>query len=153
MARNGFTLIELMVVIALMALMAGAVAMTIGGPGGGPADAATRFASRLAAARDSAITGGRPISPWVSASGYGFDQYLGGRWQQLTVKPFDGDDWPEGVRATTDAAPGPGRQAAPPARVRFDSIGLPDRPLTVRLFGDGRRVEVQLAANGDVSVR
>lgn len=151
MTRNGFTLVELLVVIALMGVMAGAVVMTIGG-GDGPSAAATRFASRLAAARDLAVVGGRPISPWVSASGYGFDQYGGGRWQLLTGKPLGATDWPDGVVAAADTGSDPNRTAGV-ARIRLDSIGLPDRPLTVRLAADGRRAEVQLAANGDVTVR
>lgn len=143
MRRNGFTLVELMVVIALMALMAGAVVVTAGTPGSGATAAATRFASRLAAARDEAIVSGRPISAWVAPSGYGFERFQGGSWQAMSAKPFAGDDWQSGTVVALSGAR---------ARVRFDSLGLPDRPASFAITRDGRTTRVQIAANGDVSV-
>lgn len=146
MERNGFTLTELMVVIALMALMAGAVVATVGSPGGGPSAGATRFASRVAAARDEAIVGGRPISVWVTPSGYGFDRFQGGRWQPMSAKPFEGDDWDRGTAVAIPA------RSEVRARVRFDSLGMADAPASVQLERDGQRSEVRVAANGDVTV-
>jgi general secretion pathway protein H len=147
MPRNGFTLVELLVVIAIMGLMASVVVMTMGLPGGGPADSATRFATRLGAARDAAILGGRPMSVWVSASGYGFDRFQEGRWQPLAAKPFEGGNWERGIQvAVSDGAE---RRM----RLRFDSVGLPDAPASVRLARDGQAAEVRVAANGDVTVR
>lgn len=147
MPRNGFTLVELMVVIALMAVMAGAVVIIAGAPGGGPSASATRFANRLAAARDEAIVSGRPMSAWVTRSGYGFDQFQGGRWQAMSVKPFEGDNWDRGTAVALSGG-GQGR-----ARVRFDSLGLPDAPTSVKLARDGRTAEVRIDANGDVGVQ
>ena len=144
MERNGFTLVELMIVIAVMGLLASAVVLTAGSTGGGPQDAATRFASRLAAARDEAVLTGRPISAWVSPSGYGFDQMRDGRWQRLDEKPFKGDDWGKGMAVSFA-----GEQAR--SRVRFDSLGLPDQPLQLQLSRDGRAAAVRVAANGDVT--
>ena len=59
--RNGFTLVELLVVITLLALTAGAVTLTIGSQDRRASETATRLASRLAAARDEAIMAGAPI--------------------------------------------------------------------------------------------
>ncbi|MDQ3471989.1 MAG: GspH/FimT family pseudopilin [Pseudomonadota bacterium] len=143
MRRNGFTLVELMVVIAVMALMAGAVAVTAGGTGSGPAAAASRFASRLAAARDEAIVSGRPVSAWVAPSGYGFDRYQGSTWQAMSAKPFQGDNWQSGTVVALAGAR---------ARLRFDSLGLPDRPTSFAIARDGRTARVSVAANGDVTV-
>lgn len=145
--RNGFTLVELIVVIALMALLTGAVVLTVATPGGA-GDSASRFAGRLAAARDEAVVSGRPVSAWVSPSGYGFDQLSRGRWQPMAEKPFDGADWDKGTTVATAAAAGSeGR-----GRVRFDSLGLPDQPFAVRIERDGRSAAVRVAANGDVTV-
>jgi len=145
--RNGFTLVELIVVIAVMALLTGAVVLTVAAPAGA-SDSATRFAGRLAAARDQAVVSGRPISAWVSPSGYGFDQLRGGRWQRLADKPFESADWGKGATvAIAAAAAGEGR-----TRVRFDSLGLPDQPFAVRIARDGRSANVRVAANGDVRV-
>lgn len=146
MTRNGFTLVELLVVILVMALLAGAVVMTAGLPGGGPTEAATRFASRLGAARDTAITGGQPVAVWVSASGYGFDRYVEGSWQPIAVRPFETVNWESGTTVAVDD----GRQ--PALRIRFDSTGLPEGPASVRLGRDGQSAEVSVAANGDVKV-
>lgn len=145
-ARNGFTLVELMVVVAVMGLLAGAVVLTVGAPGSGPAEAATRYAARLAAARDHAILTGRPISSWVSPSGYGFDRYGAGYWEPMTEKPFDGGDWDDGIQVAFASSAG-GR-----ARVRFDSLGMTDEPFELRVSRDGRTARVRIAATGDVAV-
>lgn len=143
---NGFTLVEMMIVIAVMALLAGVVVMTVGSQGNSPSDAASRFASRLAAARDQAILTGRPISAWVSPSGYGFDQLSEGHWQPLTRKPFNGADWGPGMSVDLASA------GTTRARVRFDSLGMADQALGVRLSGEGRSAGVRVAPNGEVMV-
>ncbi len=144
--RNGFTLVELMIVIAVMAVMAGAVAMTVGTPGGGPSAGAARFASRVAAARDEAIVSGRPISAWVAASGYGFDRFQDGRWQPLSAAPFQNDNWQPDTVVVFSA----GTETR--GRIRFDNLGVPDSAASVRLSRDGQTAEVRVAANGDVTV-
>jgi general secretion pathway protein H len=143
--RNGFTLVELMVVIAVMGLLAGVVVMTAGMPGGGPADSATRFAGRLAAARDQAIVTGQPISAWVTSSGYGFARFHRGHWEAMAEKPFDGGDWKEGTSVAIESESGR-------LRVRFDSLGMADRPVVLRLSRDDRTAVVRIAANGDIAV-
>ena len=146
MQRNGFTLVELMVVIMLLALVAGAVVLSVGEVGGGPKEPAMRFATRVAAARDQAILAGQPISAWVAPSGYGFDRFRNGHWERLSDKPFEGADWPEGTSLANDAA------AEGRARVRFDSLGLPDSPASFQLARNGQTVEIRIFANGDVKV-
>lgn len=146
MTRNGFTLVELMVVIAVMGLVAAVVVMTAGMPGGGPADSATRFAGRLAAARDQAILTGQPVSAWATSSGYGFDRFRGGHWEALTERPFEGDNWPDGTQVAIGSSSGR-------VRVRFDSLGMTDEPFALRLSSDGRTAVVRIAANGDVAVK
>ena len=51
---RGFTLVELMVVLALVGLAAAAVVLTMPPPDGGTRSEATRFAARVAALRDRA---------------------------------------------------------------------------------------------------
>ncbi|MDQ3139276.1 MAG: GspH/FimT family protein, partial [Pseudomonadota bacterium] len=106
-----------------------------------------RLAARLAAARDEAIVSGMPIAGWVSASGYGFDRFEMGRWQPLLVKPFEGANWESGTTVIVDGA------AEGRARVRFDSLGLPDAPLSLRLARNGESSRIEIIANGDVKVR
>ena len=142
MTRNGFTLVETMIVVAVMALVAGVAVLAFGPIGADPKDAATRFASRVAAARDQAILTGRPISAWVSPSGYGFDQLRDGRWEKLERKPFEAVDWGQGVQASLGSR----------TRVRFDSLGVADQPLGVRLSREGESAGIRIAASGEVSV-
>ena len=142
MTRNGFTLVETMIVVAVMALLAGVAVLTFGPVGADPKDAATRFASRVAAARDQAILTGRPISAWVSPSGYGFDQLRDGRWEKLERKPFEAADWGAGMQASLD-----GRN-----RVRFDSLGMADQPLGIRLSRQGESAGIRIAVTGEVAV-
>ncbi len=146
MSRNGFTLVEMMIVIAVMALLAGVAVMTVGAPGAGPHDAASRFAGRMAAARDDAVLSGQPISAWVTASGYGFDQLRNGRWENMEQKPFDTVDWGPGMEAGLSGA------GASRARVQFDSLGVADQALTLRLSRAGESAGVRIAANGEVTV-
>lgn len=144
---NGFTLVELMVVLTIMALFTGAVVMTMGKLGGGSSESANRLGARLAAARDEAIVSGTPIAGWVSASGYGFDRFETGRWQPLSVKPFEGANWESGTTVSVAGA------AEGRARVRFDSLGLPDAPLSLRLARNGETSRIEIVANGDVKVQ
>lgn len=146
MRANGFTLVELMVVIAVLAVATGAVVLTVRGSDAGPRDSAARFAGRLAAARDEAIVASRPVRAWVTPSGYGFDQYRSGGWQPLDRGPLRREDWPPGTALS-------GRAQGGAVRLRFDSLGLPDAPAELRLSSNGRSATVRLAANGDVTVQ
>lgn len=146
MRANGFTLVELMVVIAVLALASGAVVLTMNGSQDGARDSAARFAGRLAAARDEAIVGARPVQAWVSPSGYGFDQYRSGKWEPLDGRVLKREDWPKGIEV---AGGGEGGSV----RLRFDSLGMPQSPAALRLSSAGRSAVVQVAANGDVTVQ
>lgn len=137
---NGFTLVELMAVLAVLALASGAVVLILAGGDDGPRPAAARFAARLAAARDEAIVTARPIQAWASPSGFGFDQYRSGRWQPLEQRPLETANWPEGT------------ELSGAVRLRFDSLGLPDGPAALTLSRGGRSNVVRLDADGDVTV-
>ena len=85
---------------------------------------------------------GRPTGLWVSPSGYGFEQLQGAQWRAVDARPLAQEDWGRGVQAGVQGQ----------ARVRFDSVGLPDRVLEVRLAQGTRTATVRIAANGDVEV-
>ena len=137
--EGGFTLTELMVVLMLLGLASGAVVMTLPARDDGGARAAERFAVRLAAARDMAVIGQRPVALWVSASGYGFAVRRRDGWQPAADAVLQGGDWPRGI------VPQPAV-----ARVVFDPVGLPSAPLTLKI-GAGRIVDI--SANGEVALR
>src|SRR3546814_15820916 len=79
--RNGFTLVELMVVLAILALAAAAVVLTIPGEERHVRSEADRLAARLAAARDIAVIEGRSVAVDLAPSGYGFARSVAGAWQ------------------------------------------------------------------------
>lgn len=153
MAQRGFTLVELIVVLLIMGAIGSAVVLTVGDRDTASSDAA-RFASRVAAARDLAVTTGRPIGIWVGKSGYGFEERRGGRWQPLANDALKARDWPVGTEV---AASGIAGQAAGlsggASRLVFDNLGLPDPPASVTIARGGASARVAVAANGDVSVQ
>lgn len=141
--ERGFTLVELMVTITVIALMASAALWAMPDPRGRVTDEGLRFAARARAARDDAVVQARPVSVWVTTGGYGFDQRLGGSWLPVADKPLRVERWSEGTAATLDGAQGR-------VRVTFDPTGLPDRPADVRLARAGRAVLIRLGADGSI---
>jgi len=142
-AEHGYTLVELMVVIVLIGLATAAVVWALPDPRGRLADEAERFAGRAKAAHDLAIAGSRPISLWVTATGYGFDERRGGAWVAIGDKPLRVTVWGQGTRAQI----GGGRE-----RVIFDPTGLADHPLALRLDRDKATTAVMIGGDGSVKV-
>lgn len=143
-AEHGFTLIELMVVIAIIGFVSATVILAMPDPRGRVIEDADRFAARVAAARDNAVIQARPMSVWISASGYGFEQRGEGAWQPLDDKPFVTTSWREGTSALVGEE---GR-----AQLSFDSTGLPSEPLALRLLREGEQVSVSVDMAGKVHV-
>lgn len=166
---SGFTLIELMVVIFIIGLAAGAVMLSLPGDRSAISEDADRFAARVAAARDEAVIGGRAVSVWITPSGYGFEQRRDGQWVALDQRAFESTDWRSGTRAQADtpgamsagdagAEVGEGvaeKTGADPARTRFyfDSTGLPNRSLDVTLLRGSDSGTVSVRPNGEVAYR
>lgn len=143
-AQQGFTLIELMIVIAVIALMTAAVVLVIPDPRGRIRDDAEHFAARARAAHDAAIVNARPVSVWVTAGGYGFDERSGGQWRALGDK-LGVVQWKNGIKAVPTGAGGRDR-------VVFDPTGMADRPMTVELRREGQSMRVAVGINGAVRV-
>jgi general secretion pathway protein H len=139
--RNGFSLVEMMVVLMVMGLLATVAVLTIPGGEGKLRNEGERFAARVLAARDEAIVGARPVSLVLSERGYYFERRADGQWQPLPGRGFELTGWNEGTRA--DAV----RQ-----RVVFDSLGLASSEATVRLSRDGAVMVVRLQRDGKVTL-
>lgn len=131
-----------MVVIAVIGLASAAAVLAMPDPRGRLMDEAARFASRTRAAHDAAIIDARPVSLWVTASGYGFDEWRSGRWVPMADAGLRVGRWGDGV-----AASGVVRE-----RITFDTTGLADRSLTVSLRRDGTTATIAIAADGSVRV-
>jgi general secretion pathway protein H len=141
---RGFTLVELMVALAVIGLAGAAVVMTL--PAGedvlaGEADA---FGARLAHARDEAILGMRTVEVGATAQGYEFRQRRFNGWQPLDGKAFAAVAWQPGTRPLL--ARGHDR-----ASVRFDPTGASD-PTTLVLQREDRRARITIGGGGEVDI-
>lgn len=142
---SGFTLIELMIVITIIGLASAAVVLALPDPRGRLADEAERFAARTRAAHDLAIVGARPISVWVSAGGYGFDERRDGAWVAMAERPLRVTQWSKGTRAEPSTS-------ATRDRVLFDPTGIADRPLDVTLARADQTIVVHVGTDGKVRI-
>jgi general secretion pathway protein H len=140
----GFTLVEMLVVLFLIGLAAGAALLTIGGSSANSGSQAEIFASRIAALRDRAVVEGRPLALWVRASGYGFEKREAAKWQPLNSKPFATTNWQTPVRANIV-----GGQMV---RIAFDASGIPSAPLDIVLTGNAKSMRVMIGADGNINV-
>jgi general secretion pathway protein H len=141
--NSGFTLVELMVVLAILGLMSAAVVLAIPDPRGSLRGEAERFAARARAASERAIMDARPVAIRITAAGYGFDRRERGGWQPLAASPFGEYRWTEGT--TAGLSPGGA------ARIAFDSTGMAE-PAQLLLQRDEERIVVEIGQGGDVRV-
>ncbi len=142
--NNGFTLVEIMVVVFLIGLAAAAVVLSLPGDASKLRDQADRLAARIASARDSAVLTSRPIAVWLRPSGYGFEERKDGTWQAASGKSLAQVQWTNGATLALGTA----REA----RILFDVTGLPSSPLDIKLQQGDANIRVTISAAGDVSV-
>lgn len=139
----GFTLVEVLVVMAIAGLMAAVVAINMPAPGGSLVREGERLAARLLAARDNAILANRETAAVFDARGYHFVERDGKAWRPLDGKPLDAAAWRDGTRLVSDDAATP--------RVGFDSVGMSE-PRTLVLVNGDDATRISIAASGEVRV-
>ncbi len=140
--RAGFTLVELLMTVAIIGVAAGAVVLSMPDPRSSVGEDAERFAARLQRAREEAILSGRPVAVEAAACGYAFSAFDGERWTPLRDGPFGDEPWSDGVVAVP---------VEPPLRLTFDPTGVAE-PARVVLSRDGRSVAVAVDGAGEVSI-
>jgi general secretion pathway protein H len=138
--RDGFTLVELLVVLTIIALVSAAVVLAIPDPRGNLVAQAERFGARARAAQERAIMDNRPIALRISNSGYRFEIRQEGAWMPMTEKPFAPQDWGEDVRV-----------GASSERTVFDATGFAD-PIRITLDRGREQVAVEIGNGGEIRV-
>lgn len=142
--EQGFTLVELMIVLAIVGLMSAVVIMTMPDPRGRLVSEAERFAARVQVARDGAIIDGHEMSLTIDPLGYGFEERRRGEWRPVQQRALARADWPQGTRVAV------GRDSR--KTIIFDTTGLTSEPAIVQLRREGEQVEIAIGQDGTVNV-
>lgn len=139
-SRSGFTLVELLIAVAIMGLAAGAVILSAPDPRPSVAEDAERFAARLSRAREEAILSNRPVAVEATAAGYAFTSFDGAAWSALEEGPFGPETWTQGVTVEPSEA-----------RIVFDPTGVTEADaLTLTRDRNSRTITVDGA--GEVTL-
>ena len=135
----GFSLIERMVVLAIVSLAAGLVVVNAPGPSGQLANETDRLIRSLVAARDLALVENRTVMVEVTETGYAtrVASRLGSA-REVEMTP-----WNE----RTTVAAGDGRL---PAIIVFDPVGLAE-PASFTLFNEDAKDGVVIAPSGRIA--
>lgn len=135
-AQEGFTFVELMVVIFIIGLASAAVLLAIPDEGGSVYNEAERFAARAKTLRDKAIIESRPTAVRIGPGGYSLSIREEGQW-----KAFGRFEWASGTRAQLKAR-----------ETRFDTTGMAS-PMRINLERGEKQVVVDIGHDGSILVR
>lgn len=118
-AESGFTLVEMLIVLVIIGVAAGAVALSVGSVTRAPSveTEARRLATRLQAAADDAMLGDRLVAFTVEEHGYGFANVVGKQLVPRTDDAFGYHQLPTGMVVTLSARP--------PVLLGVDGSGMP----------------------------
>jgi general secretion pathway protein H len=142
-SQSGFTLIEMLVVLTIIGIAAGAILLTAPDSRRSLQDEAERFAAGLVRARDDAIFTNRVIDVRITPQGYAFGATSRGLRRPLEQRPFGSIAWSED---TTAVLAGDQR-----SRIAFDSTGIAT-PAAVDLYRSDGHVRVTVDMAGSVRI-
>jgi general secretion pathway protein H len=137
--EDGFSLIEMLVALAVMALVTGLVIFTGPASGGSLAAETDRFIVSLASARDLALIERRTVTVEISETGHATTVHS-------RLAPATRPVAPEGWIKGTTIATSDGRL---PALVTFDPVGLTE-PATFTFYRDGAMQRIAIDSSGEI---
>jgi general secretion pathway protein H len=143
-AERGFTLVEILVVVAVLGLLTAVIVLNLPESGGRLADEADALAARLTRAQEEAILTNRTVEVAVGSGGYAFRVQRAGGWAPLEDGPFEPRRWGDGISVAVRAAEGR-------SGVRFDPTGAAE-PVEITLHKKAQSVRVRVDGQGGVSV-
>ena len=148
--RSGFSLVELLVVLVLVALIGTVTILTLPPRAGQRGDGPARFALAANRAQQAAILTGNRHGLALSESGWQVMRYRAARWLPATdVRPQSGQ-WEEAQPpALTDEAGSELALTAAVPQIRFDILGLSE-PFLVTWAEDGRTIAIDYQGTGPV---
>lgn len=136
--RDGFSLVELLLVLTILSLIVSAVALTVGESRPSLTREAETLAARLTRAQEAAIVQNRLVALELDGAGYGFAIRRGGRWTPLDDAPFTQTPWEVGTR--------PDLPQGDDMRVAFDPTGFSEpAEIVLRRGVDSARIEIDAA--------
>jgi general secretion pathway protein H len=159
--QRGVTLLELLVVMAILALTASIIVLSAPPPQGPAKAEAERFAVRLIAASEEAIIAGKALRLDLSPTDYRFLAFAEGEWKPVAGAAFLAERRiSSDVLATIEIedpalaneAPATRPQDDPVRRILLDPVGLVV-PFVVDFADRNERWQVRQGADGRVEVR
>jgi general secretion pathway protein H len=141
--ESGFTLIEMLVVLTIIGIAAGAVLLTAPDSRRSLIGEAERFAASLVRAKEEAVLTNRTVDVQITTKGYAFGVTGRGLHRPLDQRPFGSVAWSEDTTAVVS-----GDQRS---RIAFDSTGIAT-PTAVDLFRNDGHVRVRVDMAGDVKI-
>jgi len=135
-AQQGFTLVELLVVLTILGLMSAAVVLSMPGDAAELRQEADSFTLWATAAQEQAILASRAVSLRLDGSGYAFERRSAGQWQPLAAY-----QWRQGTSVQPVSA-----------RITFDPAGVSE-PARLLLERGGNSIAVDIAGDGSIHVR
>jgi len=143
-SQTGFTLVELIVVLALIGLFSAAVIVNLPKSDGGLRAEQDRLALLIDSVRDNAIVQSRPMAVRIASTQYVFETRTEGNWQPLNEKPFQPHQLSAGNNVQFS-----GKDYV---RIAFDSTGLPVSSADIKISNGTDSGFIKIDASGRVSV-
>lgn len=137
--RNGFTLVEVLVVMAILALLTGSVMLLAPDHRARARPATEALAARVVMLRERAIINAAPARLRVDAQGYRFEQRRSGAWVPLDTRAAQ--RWPNGVHPVL-----------PAPEIGFDATGDARDDAELLISDAQTRFALRVAATGAIDV-